>query len=206
MLRDRNMQIGRDERTGNIGLTFPIATESFRPRHAYKALSKMGFSLLPAEEVTNYEQLRAWLLEPDDTIDFPVLEVALSFAMVGNSPEFVSGTLLRRTAPNDIVPHILFVFTAGSVCLQIDLRSDHREDHIPCSEVGAIKLRWRTGVRSTDGADSIDWEYSEPTYFNWSSTNNEPQPIESGADPELHGHAALFAASCERVGVGVAAS
>jgi len=30
----------------------------FRPRHAYKALAKMGFALLPEEELPNYEKLR----------------------------------------------------------------------------------------------------------------------------------------------------
>ena len=99
--------------------------------------------------------------------------------MVGNSPEVVSGTLLRRTDSNDVVPHILFVFTAVSFCLQIDLRSDHKEDHIPCSEVGAIKLKWRTSVGNISGGDSLAWEYSEPTHFNWSSSSSEPQPIDA---------------------------
>jgi hypothetical protein len=30
--------------------------------------------------------------------------------------------------------------------------------------------------------------------------------MDLGADPDLHDHAALFTASCDRVGVGVAAS
>ena len=86
----------RDPSTGVLSLTLPIAAERFRPRHGYKALSKMGFSLLPNDELQNYQQLRRSLLEPDESASIPVLEVGLSFAMVGNAPEMVTGTLMRR--------------------------------------------------------------------------------------------------------------
>jgi hypothetical protein len=64
-------------------------------------------------------------------VEFPRLEVGISFASIGNAPPLTSGTLLRRRDPADVVPHILFIFTAGSVCFQIDLMSDHLEDHLP---------------------------------------------------------------------------
>jgi tetrahydromethanopterin S-methyltransferase subunit G len=113
-----------DPTTGVYKFKFPIAGVPFKPRHAYKALVKMAVALLPDEELANYQKLKSWLLDIDDKVDFPVLEVALSFGTIGNSPPFVYGALLRRIDPTDEIPHILFLFSAGSVAVQIDLRSD----------------------------------------------------------------------------------
>jgi hypothetical protein len=60
-------------------LTIPITDLHFRPQHAYKALAKMAFALLPDEEIANYQKLRLWLLNPDDVEDFPTLECSMSF-------------------------------------------------------------------------------------------------------------------------------
>ena len=57
----------------------------------------MGIALLPQEELSNYQRLIAWLLDPDDNLDFPVLEVAMSFGSIGNAPPLAVGSLLRRT-------------------------------------------------------------------------------------------------------------
>jgi hypothetical protein len=164
--------------SGGTELDIPIARESFCPRHAYKALCKMAYSLLPDEELTNFSELRNWLLDTTDNEDFPILEVALSVATVGDAPEMVTGTLLRRIAPDDHIPYIQFVFTTGSLSLRIDLLSDHKDDHLPCLQVGAIDHRWHLIVRSSDGAE-LTWDYSEPELFNWSGTENALQPIES---------------------------
>lgn len=178
--------------SGDVGLRVPLAEERFRPRLAYKALVKMGFALLPPEEIPNYQQLREWLLTPLDTVDLPMLDVGLSFANLGNSPLLVSGTLLRRHDPQDRVPHILFVFTAGSLCLQIDLRSDHLEDHIPCSAIGEVAVSWTTTIRTPDGAPATTLRYSPPLFFNWSGTDLVAQPMRA---LELMVHAATNDAS-----------
>lgn len=168
----------RDTGTGELVFTLPVANERFRPRWAYKALSKIAYSLLPDEERGNYEQLRRWLLDRDDAIDFPVLEVAMSYAMVGNAPELISGTLLRRKEPTANLPHILFVLNAGSVCLRIDLRSDHLEDHIPCSEVGAFAMSWGAWFPGPNGPER-HWTFTDKVFLNWSSLENELGPIEA---------------------------
>ena len=177
-LRGPNLRMSRELTTGRIGLNIPIAEERFRPRHAYKALCKMAFALLPRSEWGHYEQLRAWLLDLDDAVDFPMLEVGFSCSMIGNAPPILGATLLRRTNPHDVVPHILFVFVAGSVCLYIDLRSDHMEDHIPFSPVGAVNLRWTAHVEDNE-TKVMQWQYAQPVFFNWSSVSSEMQPIEA---------------------------
>jgi hypothetical protein len=171
---------GIDPRTGRIRLSTPIARVPFRPRHAYKALVKMGIALLPEDELPHYRKLIAWLRDPADTEEFPVLELAMSFASVGNAPPLAYGALLRRTVAADIVPHILFTFCAGSVCCQIDLMSDHLEDHMPAVPRGAIKIHQAIVVGDETGkrTDTIRIQYGKPVHLNWSSAETTPQPIE----------------------------
>jgi hypothetical protein len=162
---------------GAMHLKLAVAEVPFRPRYAYKALVKMAIALLPDAELSNYSRLRAWLLDPDDTIEFPYLDVGISFASIGNAPELLSGALLRRSDPEDLVPHILFVFSAGSVCFQIDLMSDHLEDHLPPLPLDTINVQWTNTVGSPTRPETISFHYGRPRHLNWSSTQSQPQPV-----------------------------
>lgn len=164
---------------GLLRMNMPVAGVPFRPRRAYKAVVKMGIALLPEEELDHYTKLRAWLLDADDKIDFPHLDVGMSVASVGNAPPIAVGTLLRRTDPADNVPHILFIFSAGSLCLQIDLMSDHLEDHLPPVPTGSINIEWSNIIYDPDGPATIAFHYGKPVHLNWSSLESEPQPVEA---------------------------
>lgn len=67
-----------------IKLAVPVAKARFIPRHAYKALSKMGVAILPEDELDKYCKLLAWLRDPDDQKDIPCLEVVNSYAQIAN--------------------------------------------------------------------------------------------------------------------------
>jgi hypothetical protein len=159
---------------GAIQLKIPVAEVLFRPRYAYKALAKMGFALLPEDELPNYEKLRLWLLDDDDTVDFPWLEVGLSFASIGQAPPLAVGTLLRRTRPDDKIPHIVFSL---SICFQIDLLSDHLEDHIPLAPLEAVRIEWTNIVGDPDSSRTLEFRYGKQMFVNWASPLNEPQPV-----------------------------
>ena len=45
MIRDQNVKVDGD--SSGLELTLLIAPVPFRPRHAYKPLTKIGYSLLP---------------------------------------------------------------------------------------------------------------------------------------------------------------
>ncbi|HEV7283295.1 MAG TPA: hypothetical protein VGN75_00455 [Kaistia sp.] len=119
---DMQQLVGLNPASGRLLFKVPLAGVPFRPRHA------MALALLPDAELADYAKLRAWLLDPIDGLDFPVLDVALSMRAIGNAPPLAVGMLLRHNDPQDLVPHILFLFLAGSVCLQIDLLSDDHKD------------------------------------------------------------------------------
>lgn len=162
-----------------LTLVTPVASVPFKPRFAYKALSKMGYALLPESETKNYTRLQQWLINTDDIEDFPVLPVGLSLGTLGNAPALVCGVLLRRKNPVAPVPHIIFLFCAGSACLQIDLKSDHLEDHVPPTMVGGIAINFRTVIGAPEISEEIEINYGAPTFFNWASKLPEPQPIEA---------------------------
>ncbi|WBL77798.1 hypothetical protein I3J27_33110 [Bradyrhizobium xenonodulans] len=182
MLFIRSVDSGTSEQMGltpegALLLKFPIANDPFKPRYAYKALVKMAIALLPDAEIANYSSLRAWLLDPDDALEFPHLDVGVSFASIGNAPELLAGALLRRSDPKDLVPHILFVFCAGSVCFQIDLMSDHLEDHLPPLPPGTTNIEWTNTVGSPNRPETISFDYGRPKHLNWSSAQSQPQPV-----------------------------
>jgi hypothetical protein len=54
-----------DEKAQTLTLTY--VRQPYRPLGAYKALCKSAFTLLPKEELTHFEELRQWLLQPDLT-------------------------------------------------------------------------------------------------------------------------------------------
>jgi hypothetical protein len=51
--------------TANSQLVTTYDTQPFRPLGAYKALAKIAYTLLPDEELANFEELRIWLNEKD---------------------------------------------------------------------------------------------------------------------------------------------
>lgn len=178
--RGRNWddRLSIDPVTGLIRLAHPIPPVQFKPRHAYKALVKMAVALMPADELANYNQLRSWLLDVNDSAVLSDLEVAISFGSLGNAPPLVCGTLLRRRDCADMAPHILFILCAGSVCLQISLTSDRMDDHLPPFQPGTIKIKWANVIAGGPG-QSVRIAYSDPFHLNWSSGALEPQPFES---------------------------
>jgi HNH endonuclease len=170
--------ISIDPTAQTLELTLPVAAVSFRPRHAYKALCKMGFALLPDDELDRFKLLRGWLLDVNDNVEFCNLEVAMSYASVGQELPMVCGTLLRRRDPTDICPYMLFVLTVGSVCLQVDLMPDEEDNHLPVLPPGHVNIEWRNIVGDESDSQTIEIAYSRPAHFNWAPSGPIPQPVE----------------------------
>lgn len=151
----------------NMAIMVPAPPESFRPRLAYKALVKMGISILPEAELQHFRRLIGWLQAPEDTEAFPFLDVGFSFASVGNAPRFVRGTLLRRKADKGPVPYMIFMFAAGSACWQLDLMPDTRDDHLGALAFGCLGIRWSAHLSGGDGNVPIELNYGQPCHFDW---------------------------------------
>lgn len=163
---------------GRLVLNMPIAGVPFRPRNAYKALCKIAYGIMPEADLPHYDKLRRWLQTPDDGLHFPFLDVGLSTGSVGNAPPLAVATLLRRVNPRDVVPNLLFILCAGSVCLQIDLMSDDLEEHVPPVAMGAVNIKWANVIADEEGLNAVRIDYGSPVHLDWAGYGTEPQPIE----------------------------
>lgn len=164
--------------TGCLELDMPIAGVPFTPRLAYKALVKMGLAILPIEELDNFQNLLDWVRQPEREVNFSRLNVGLSFGSVGNAPPLAIGALIKRTEMNSAWPYMLFFFCAGSVCFQIDLKSDKFDGEWPPLGPKSLSLKWTNEIADNEGNNAIRIEYSEPIQFDWSSSVTQAQPVE----------------------------
>ena len=159
-----------------IRLNVPVVGDHFVPRLAFKALCKSAVGLLPIGELAHVRGLLVWLAQPDSEPEFNNLEVGMSFASVGNAPSLVAGTILRRTNDADPVPYLIYVFVAGSVCLQIQVPVDRLDSHVP--PVGRTRIQWSNQLAKPEGG-WMKMSYSDPIHFDWYSVEATLQPIQA---------------------------
>jgi hypothetical protein len=163
-----------DPGSGTFRFRTPLPPVPFRPRHAFKALCKVGFALLPSDELRQHAKLCKWLLDPADTEDFPMLDVGVSFTVIGIEHPLVAATLLRRIDPQAQAPHTIFIITIGPICFQIDLMSDMHETPF-CS----TNISWTNVIGNGTGPGHVEVRYGMPIHFNWTFADLEPQPFEA---------------------------
>ena len=168
--------IGRDPASGLVRVTIPVTGDKFVPLLAYRALCKMGLALMPDEELKNFKKLTRWIGDTGDGREITPLEVGASFASVGNAPPVVAGTLLRRRDPSDAVPYMMFIFCAGSICLQIRLRPDGIDDDLPAT--GRLGIRWSINLAKPEGG-WLKIDYGEAVQLDWSESAMILQPVEA---------------------------
>ncbi len=171
--------IGIDSKTGILTLRAPLPVTPFIPRHAYKALVKIGLALLPFEELSKFRKLRNWLQDVNESEHFNFLEVGISFAYIGNAPPITAATVLRRKPNYNNVPYMMFTLSIGSVCFQIDLMPDTKDSHLPPLPMGTIKIHWRNVVKGNEEDEPLIIDYGLPTFLDWSGIIKKPQPLEA---------------------------
>ncbi|MEP3844246.1 MAG: hypothetical protein ABJM43_02695 [Paracoccaceae bacterium] len=166
--------VGVDQTTGLLNLTIPIEGDKFVPRYAYKALTKFGLSMLPAEELPKFQCAIAKLDDPNTEPHSGPLQVGFSYAFVGNAPPALAGTLWRRTNASAKFPYMIFFLMAGSVCFQIWLRSDDQDADVP--EVGRFGFRFNAQLPLPEGG-FFPINYCDPLQFDWSDLTPRLQPF-----------------------------
>ncbi len=169
--------ISLDPIAQKLQFAMPIPGVPFRPRYAYKSVVRTGLALMPEVELEHFRLIRAWLLDKDDAVEFPCLDVAMSFSSISNAPPSVAAVLLRRADPTDPTPYMLFFLCAGSICLQIDLMSDQKDDHASWTPLGFVNVVWQTEIDPGDGHAPVIINYGMPVHRNWSARKLMPQPI-----------------------------
>lgn len=115
-----------DEEKKQLRLEFK--PDMYRPVAVLKAFVKIGLSLMPVEELSNFSEALAWLRERDHTKSlvkkFPVIET-FQLGPMQNHPII----LLRKTAVMD-VPYAFLVLTYGNKMFQVYLPSPKQDSGI----------------------------------------------------------------------------
>jgi hypothetical protein len=57
--------------------------------------------------------------------------------------------------------------------------SDQLEDHLPPVPAGSINIEWSNVIGDPNGPTTIAIRYGRPIHRNWSSVENEPQPVKA---------------------------
>ncbi len=166
--------VGVDQSTGMLNITMPIEGDVFVPRYAYKALMKIGLSMLPTEELPMFRKAIASLANLETEPHCGPMQVGFSYAFVDNAPPALAGTLLRRSDVRAHVPYMLFLLMAGSVCFQIWLRSDDQDADVP--EVGRLGIRFNAQLPKPEGGH-LPISYCDPIQFDWSELTPKLQPF-----------------------------
>ncbi|MEM6496512.1 MAG: hypothetical protein AAF709_07290 [Pseudomonadota bacterium] len=163
-----------DRAGGMLNLTMPIEGDVFVPRYAYKALMKIGLSMLPAEELPNFQEAISSLEELDTKPLGRPLQLGFSYAFVGNAPPALAGTLLRRRDAQAQIPYMIFLLMAGSVCFQIWLPSDDLDTHVP--QNGRLGIRFTAQLPKPEGGH-FPITYSDPIQLDWTNLTPRLQPF-----------------------------
>lgn len=162
--------------TDVIQLRMPVQGDKFIPLYAYKALAKIGISLLPEDELHRFRGIIECLQIKDTAPASRIPRVGFSYSYVGNAPPALAGRLVRRKAEKAQVPYMIAIFLAGSVCFQIWLRSDDKDEHVP-KDV-KLGIRWTSQLPKPEGG-FLPIEYSDPLQFDWYSVEPQLQPFEA---------------------------
>jgi hypothetical protein len=107
-----------DETAKQITLTVPC--DPYTPIAVLKAFTKMALSLLPDEEIPNFQEALAWSRNANHKADpvkpfaFPVLYTFVP----GNNPVETAALLLRRRSDDLPVPYLTFVLSYGNEMFQ----------------------------------------------------------------------------------------
>jgi hypothetical protein len=176
---DGKKQLKLDPATGMLKLNFPLPAIPYKPRHAYKAVVKMAIALLPESELSHFGKLREWLRQPNAGSIFSRLPVGISFASIGKWPQLVAGMLLKRTIDDEASPYMIFLCTAGSVCLQIHLMSDDMDKRASRPQPAQIAIEWTTILAGSPVDSPIRLDFGTPTQLDWESIYSRSQPIKS---------------------------
>lgn len=161
-----------------LRMRIPMADVPFIPARAYKALTKMGFALIPEHELVHFESERAWLLGLPDAGHDRDHHVVASFGIIGNAPPLVTGCLLRRRDPTVPLPYMLFVGCIGSICMQVAIKADVLDAHVPPDAVCRVNLQW-VNVIGGPGSPVFRIAYDHRVVWEWGALESTRQPVEA---------------------------
>lgn len=128
-------------------IRFTLKRQPFVPLAVRKALVKIGLSLLPEVEVSNFEEAIRWIRDPQHSnermVRMPVLRT-LTPGPVNN--QWITAALLRRSERNSALPYAFLILSIANETYQVMLPSpqmdpslDAASMQMPAFPIGMVK-------------------------------------------------------------------
>jgi hypothetical protein len=109
-------------------VTFTLQRDAYTPIAALKALVKMGLTILPANEMVNFQQAVSWIKEKDHSKGPIPAEPVIHTFVAGPLPNnFVVLIAFRRKHDHLKVPYATFILCYANEMIQVFLPSPERD-------------------------------------------------------------------------------
>lgn len=171
-----------DEATQTLTLTY--VKQPHRPLGVYKALCKSAFTLLPDDELQNFDELKLWLLQPDLITNQVYTNgdyICYSTFVPASKPFRQAVVSLHRRKEKIDSPYMSFFIATGNVSYQIFLPCPAKDDHLRGTQkiphtyphifqLRPLLIRGRTqknqidlnsSEQTTKKSETITWTYGE---------------------------------------------
>ena len=115
----------------NSNLAFELKGDSYLPIAVFKALAKIGLTLLPDKEVEKFLKHYSWIRDPDHSRGFvkncSIISTFIPGPMPGN---IIIIRLLRRKPQSSDLPYIFLILGYGNDLLQVWLPCREKDEGI----------------------------------------------------------------------------
>jgi hypothetical protein len=159
----------------NKQLIFHFIIEKHCPSAVYKALVKSAISIMPEEELENFEHARRWIMCSDHTKTLFKPLMLLMYFVPGPKPHRETSIMLLRKkmqSTESRLPYCIFVIAFGNLQLQIMVPaiSDNRQNDEQVQMnfprfPSAFGADWPYGEPKATTIDLSSGEYIEPREF-----------------------------------------
>jgi hypothetical protein len=117
---------------------------------AYKALIRMGLTIMPEEELSSFTDAIEWISNPDHHFDSKLFCGVGCLVYQAHLPYPAAWTSLARRSSDDTpLPYMLFFLASGRLILQVNLPLCSRDEDLDGEEAHMPERSFSTGV----GAD-----------------------------------------------------
>lgn len=109
-------------------ITFLLKRDPHVPMAVLKAFVKMGLSLMPEVELSNFSEAMRWIRNPQHRMEFELLAPIHRTFTPGPTPrDFISTAILRRSGDDKTLPYAFFILAAGNETFQVMLPAPLRD-------------------------------------------------------------------------------
>jgi hypothetical protein len=113
----------------NKSVAFKLKRDPYTPVAVLKAFMKIGLTLLPDEEVKNFEHLMAWVRQEDHSVPFAEQCAIIYTFQPGPMPnDLISARILRRKSKATRCPYAFLVLGYGNETFQVQLPSQAHDE------------------------------------------------------------------------------